>query len=62
MGAVRLGRDGEGQEAGDIDLPERLHFRGLLTALALKPVHVLGGCSHHLLCLQLTLVLGTIHL
>jgi hypothetical protein len=25
-------------------------------------VHVLGGCSHHLLCLQLTLVLGTIHL
>lgn len=43
-------------------LPERLHFRGLLTALASKPVHILGGCPHHLVCLELTLVLSSVHL
>lgn len=47
---------------GPTCLPERLHFRGLLTALASKPVHILGGCPHHLVCLELTLVLSSVHL
>lgn len=42
-------------------LPERLHFRGLLAALASKPVHILGGRPHHLVCLQLALVVASVH-
>lgn len=42
-------------------LPERLHFGGLLTALASEPVHVLGSCPHHLVGLQLALVLPAVH-
>lgn len=52
------------RKAGQVPtcLPEGLHFRGLLTALASKPVHILGGCPHHLVCLELTLVLCSVHL
>lgn len=49
-------------ETGLVHSPERLHFWGLLTALASKPVYVLGSSSHHLVGLQLALVLRTIHL
>lgn len=58
----------QGTEAGPVGgraptcLPERLHFWGLLAALASEPVHVLGGRPHHLVCLQLTFVPRTVHL
>lgn len=54
-------RKGEGA-VGALCLPERLHFWGLLTALASEPVHILGSCPHHLVCLKLTLVLCLVHL
>lgn len=70
QGAVRRGRlrleaKGKGGPAGGwlpAGLPERLHFWGLLTALASEPVHILGGCPHHLVCLKLTLVFCSVHL
>lgn len=64
-GRGRQRQAGWGEEAislGSTGSPERLHFRWLLAALAAKPVHILGGRPHHLVCLQLALVLCTIHL
>lgn len=61
--AAKTGWLGRGSHpSGIISSPERLHFWWLLAALAAKPVHVLGGRPHHLVCLQLALVLCTIHL
>ncbi|KAL0608510.1 UPF0764 protein C16orf89 [Plecturocebus cupreus] len=34
----------------------------LTSALASEPVHILGSCPHHLVCLKLTLVLCSVHL
>lgn len=49
-------------DTGIIHSPERLHFWGFLTALTSKSVHILGSRSHHLVGLQLALVLRAIHL
>lgn len=56
------GKKGEPAGQAPSCSPERLHFWGLLTALASKPVHILGGRPHHLVCLQLTLALCSVHL
>lgn len=60
--AGRAGWEGKGRLPRRPLLTERLHLRGLLTALASKPVHVLGGRPHHLVCLKLSLVLCSVHL